>query len=120
MDAKSARHLLDSICVEMSAPPVSPSFLKRVVRPVGLGLMLSMGPLGLSACGESRDLYGGPPMDGRVDKANPKTDINRSYDKLPPAGDVYGITDKLPPTGDAYGIVDALPKDSSPDTKKDS
>ena len=55
MDPKSARKLIDEICEELDRRKARlQALMKNVVRPVGLGLMLSLGAVG---CSDPNDEY---------------------------------------------------------------
>jgi len=125
MDAKTARCLIDEVC---SSVPTSRrddrSFLERVVRPVGLGLLLGFGSVGFLACGDGNNL---PPAGDAYGVSDIGHDIfvpgvdayGLPGDVLPPYGDLYGVVDVIshdvmPPVGDAYGVPDISPADGPP------
>lgn len=108
MDAKEARELIDQVCAELDAAPDRPTqavgFLRRVIRPAGLGLLLGLGSAGaLVGCGESGDLYGIPPRD-----VTPAGDLYGIMD-VGPGNDMYGIPADITPAGDLYGVMDVAP-----------
>ena len=123
MDPKSARNLIDEICDELDRRKERlDSLMKNVVRPVGLGLMLSVGAAGMVGCSDddgktkqdtitsSFDAYGvadGLPADGLPPTAD-------AYG-IPAPDSAYGVPDYTPPTADAYGIpADQKPADVTP------
>jgi hypothetical protein len=136
MNAKEARELIDQVCAELDAardcPGQAAGFLKRVIRPAGLGLLMGLGSAGaLAGCGEAGDLYGIPQSDGCCTQdIVPGADAYAVLD-MPPAGDLYGVPDTMldgvpvidgmpdlygvidaPPAGDLYGVPDAGVPDS--------
>ncbi len=149
MDPKAARKLLDEVCAELDPSREAETqraleaMVRRVLRPLGLGLLLSASLVAPQAgCGDGRsvpdtlpqygDAYGVPPRDAYgipADWLPPMRDAYgiprdvRPWDWLPtkegppPAGDLYGVIDKkLPPVNDAYGVPD-LTDHGVPDKK---
>ncbi len=119
MNAKEARELIDQVCAELDAardhPGQAASFLKRVIRPAGLGLLMGLGSAGaLAGCGESGDLYRIPQSDGCCTQDivhGADADAVLDMPLIDGGVDVYGVYD-APPAGDMYGVPDAGVPDS--------
>jgi hypothetical protein len=119
MDPKRAKELIREYCDEKDAQSPGSSTLKRMLRPIGLGLALGAMSLTGGACSDDsgpgpqpNDAYG---ISGDIaqtaDAYGISSDLPPSPD-IPQVGDAYGINgdmlpmDTAPPVGDAYGIPD--------------
>ena len=101
MDPKKAKELIEEVIREVDAAAPRAALrplMQKVIRPAGLGLMLSLGVSGLLGCSDGGD-----------------------ENRIPPGGDAYGIPDlvvdlQISPSGDAYGLIsDYGPADLSAD-----
>lgn len=119
MDPKRAKELIREYCDEKDAQSAGSGVLKRMLRPIGLGLALGAMSLAGGACSDDsgpgpgpNDAYG---ISGDIaqmaDAYGISSDLPPSPD-IPQANDAYGIsgdiapTPDIPPVGDAYGIPD--------------
>ena len=109
-DAERARALIDEVCREIAQrrrAPVPRGFLRRVVRPAGLGLLIGLGAAGLPACDTEGAAGGGDAVftdargGGAVDIYGlPWPDV----EDVVIASDVYGIPAGPDAAVDVYGI----------------
>ena len=133
MDAKRAKELIREYCAEKDAESEGSGVLKRLLRPIGLGLALGAMSLSGGACGDDNgpgpgpndaygitsdiaqvaDAYGIPQADLPPADTVPQPADAYGISDLPPAdmvpqpADAYGITSDVTPVADAYGIPDA-------------